>query len=173
MSRRQTLFFGLGLIGLALIWTLLQRPQSAVNLVHGPAPELNLQELPTGAEVKLSHYPDKVRLLVFWASWCSPCLAEIPILKQLQASLGPQGLQILGINLDEDRNQALSLMGKIDFNYPILAGTQETVEAYGNFQGIPTSFLINRKGQLMEMIPGMIPEEELQKRIEEALQESN
>lgn len=169
MSKKQSILFGVVLLVLALVWTLLQRPSSSQDLTQSPAPDFQLVSPQDGQPIKLSHFQGKVRLVVFWATWCPPCLAEIPTLISLQKELGPRGLQIIGISLDDGPEAVLSMHNKVSFNYPIVMGTQETVESYGNFPGVPTSFLINRQGKIISMIPGMVPEAQLKELIETAL----
>jgi hypothetical protein len=63
----------------------------------------------------------------------------------------------------------LDLHKEMQFNYPVLEGTQKIIEDYGNFNGIPTSFLVGKDGLLREIIPGMVDEKSLQASIQEAL----
>lgn len=169
MTKKQSILFGVVLLILAVVWTLLQRPNSTQDLLQSPAPDFQLASLQDGQPIKLSQFQGKVRLVVFWATWCPPCIAEIPSLISLQTELGPKGLQIIGISLDDGPEAVMSLHQKVSFNYPIVLGTQETVESYGNFPGVPTSFLIDRHGKIISMIPGMVPEDQLKELIESAL----
>lgn len=143
------------------------------SLIQGNAPDFKLPVANQPDSLSLSESEGKVRLLVFWATWCTPCLAEIPTLNKLQTELGPQGLQILGINLDEEPRETLgSILQKMNIQYPILLGGQTEVKAYGNFSGVPTSFLVSRTGKLLELMSGYTEEGMLRNRIEVALRQS-
>lgn len=169
MSKKQSILFASILLILALVWAMLHRPSTPDMLSQSVAPEFSLTSIQDGKQVKLSDYQGKVKLLVFWATWCGPCLSEIPTLKSLQNELGSKGFQVIGISLDDGPEPVASLHSQVEFNYPILMGTQETVAAYGNFSGIPTSFLIDRKGFVHTVIPGLVGEEALKDLIVSAL----
>jgi thiol-disulfide isomerase/thioredoxin len=168
-SMRPYLFFGLALLGL-LGWTLLHRmPTQAPTSTSGPAPEFHVETIIGDAPVSLASTQGKVRLLVFWATWCGPCRAEIPTLIHLQETLGSQGLQVIGVSVDEDHSQIKALHDQVHFNYPILAASSQMLTDYGGISSIPTLFLINRNGDLIEMIPGMIDDSQLEHEVEVAL----
>lgn len=143
------------------------------KLIQGQAPDFTLPLANSSDSLSLSSSHGKVRLLVFWASWCMPCLAEIPTLNKLQAELGSQGLQILSINLDEKPQEKLpSILQQMKMQYPILLGNQEMVRKYGNFKEIPISFLIDRQGKLLELFRGYTHADILHNRITIALRDT-
>jgi thiol-disulfide isomerase/thioredoxin len=125
-----------------------------------PAPELKLKDL-DGKDVALSDLKGKVVFVNFWATWCGPCLDEIPSLIDMQNQYASKGFTVVGIAMDEQGKSVVApfvakelydVKGqKLHINYPILLGTDDAGEKFGGILGYPTSFLISRSGvQLMK-----------------------
>jgi len=112
-----------------------------------PAPDFTLPQL-AGQPLKLSDYRGKVILLDFWATWCEPCRAEIPHFVELQNKYGNQGLQIIGVSMDDTRDPVPAFYQKFKMNYPVVMGNAHIGEQYGGVLGLPIAFLIDRKGQI-------------------------
>ncbi len=131
----------------------------------GAAPAFSLPDL-KGREVPLSDFRGKVVVLDFWATWCPPCKREIPDFIDLQRKYGPQGLQIVGIALDEPEKVA-DFVRQNGMDYPVLMGSDEVAARYGGIEGIPTTFLIDRDGKIVNRFEGFRPksvfEEEIRK----------
>jgi peroxiredoxin len=115
-----------------------------------------------GKTHELAEWRNKVVLLNFWASWCSPCQTEIRDLVAFQAKYGAQGLQIIGIGMDNEtklRNVARSL----EINYPVLLANSSgspLMTRYGNRDGtVPYSVLISRQGEVVYTYTGLINNE--------------
>jgi len=111
------------------------------------APELTLTDL-GGQKLSLSDYRGKVVLLDFWATWCGPCRIEIPGLVELQRRYRDQGLQILGIAMDEDPHAVRQFYRDYKMNYPVAIGDESVAELFGGILGLPTSFVIGRDGRI-------------------------
>ena len=125
--------------------------------VAGAAPAFTLTDI-TGKSVSLSDFKGKVVILDFWATWCPPCRREIPDFITIQNEFGAKGVQVVGIALDEPgKVQAFARANGM--NYPVLLGTQETATLYGGIEGIPTTFIIDRKGKIVERFEGFRPKE--------------
>jgi thiol-disulfide isomerase/thioredoxin len=99
----------------------------------------------------------KVVLLNFWATWCPPCRHEIPDLIRLQQDLKGKGFTVLGVSLDDEPKVAVPIFAKefaerqgTRFNYPLLVGSEELARGFGGIRGIPTTFLIDRKGVIRQ-----------------------
>lgn len=123
-----------------------------------------------GDSVRSADYAGKTLLVTFWATHCPPCLMEIPMLKNLQASLGEQGFQVIGISLDDDPATVLpKAQARFDFNYPIAVGNGQVVADFGNFNAIPTAFLVGPDGKIRERLVGVHPESELRTKIAAAM----
>jgi len=121
------------------------------------APDFNLKKF-GGGMAKLSDYRGKVVILDFWATWCPPCRKEIPDFVELQKEFGDKGLIMLGISLDQNPKQALpSFLRKYNVNYPILLTDGKVDRAFGGITGIPTTFVIDQKGEIYKQYVGFRP----------------
>lgn len=133
-------------------------PAQAATLDAGSrAPDFTRPDF-DGRPVTLSAYRDKVVLLDFWASWCAPCLEEMPELIELQKQNAGK-LQILGLSMDDRPEAAKSVTRRFQFNYPLLMGDAKLGSLYGGVLGLPEVFLIGRDGAVLqvwrtEMKPG-------------------
>ena len=86
-------------------------------------------------------------ILDFWATWCPPCREEIPNFIDLQKQYGDQGLQVIGISLDQVKPPEVASFVKAQgINYPIVMGSEAVASQYGDIQAIPTTFVIDQKG---------------------------
>ncbi len=127
---------------------------TAAPAPESAAPAWQLQDL-QGKSVKLSDFKGKVVLLNFWATWCPPCREEIPDLISLQKQYAGQGLVIIGISMDEGGPAGVQRFAKkYGVNYPIVMGDDKVSEAYGGIQVLPTTFIIDRKGKVVDGLLG-------------------
>ncbi len=115
--------------------------------VSQPAPDFSLPQL-NGQDLRLSSYRGKVVLLDFWASWCEPCRVETPHLIELQQKYGDQGLQVIGLSMDDSPDPARAFYQQFRMNYPVVMGNAKTGELYGGVLGLPIAFLIDRDGRI-------------------------
>jgi thiol-disulfide isomerase/thioredoxin len=120
-----------------------------IPLFAAVAPAWDLKDL-KGDSVKLSDFKGKVVILDFWATWCPPCRAEIPHFIGLQDKYGKEGLVIVGVSVDEGGPSVVSSFVKANkINYPIVLGNLEVAQLYDATNGIPTTFVIDRKGNIV------------------------
>ncbi len=87
-------------------------------------------------------------LLDFWATWCDPCREEIPHFVELQNKYRDQGLQIVGVSMDDSPEPVLDFHQQFKMNYPVVMGNAQTGELYGGVLGLPIAFLIGRDGRI-------------------------
>ena len=120
-----------------------QRP----GTVSSNAPNFSVKDL-DGKPLDLSSYNGKVVLLNFWATWCTPCRAEIPNFEQFQTQYGPQGLQVIGLSMDDSDKPVREFYQQFKMNYPVGLSTEKIAQSYGGILGLPVSFLIGRNGQI-------------------------
>lgn len=111
------------------------------------APEFSLPDL-AGHNLNLSAYRGKVVLLDFWATWCYPCREEIPRFVELQEKYGNQGLQVIGISMDDEPEPVREFYQRYKMNYPVVMGNAKTGERYGGVLGLPIAFIIGRDGRM-------------------------
>jgi peroxiredoxin len=112
------------------------------------APAFSLKDT-AGHPMQLSDYRGKVVVLDFWATWCEPCKEEIPQLVDLQNRYGAQGLQVLGISMDDSEDPVREFQQKYKMNYPIAVGTSQVADEYGGVLGLPITFVIDKQGQIV------------------------
>lgn len=96
----------------------------------------------------MSSYRGKVVLLDFWATWCTPCREEIPHFVEMQDKYGPQGLQILGVSMDDGSDPVREFYQKFHMNYPVVMGNAKLGERYGGILGLPVAYMIDREGRI-------------------------
>ena len=124
------------------------------------APDFSLKSV-DGKTVKLSDYKNKVVLIDFWATWCPPCRRGIPDLIELQKEF-KKDLVVLGISVDSDtKGDVPAFVKGYGINYPIVYGDQGTAKLFGGVSGIPTSFLVDKKGNIVDKHVGLVPKETL------------
>jgi cytochrome c biogenesis protein CcmG/thiol:disulfide interchange protein DsbE len=146
----------------------------AGDVVGAVAPDFELKLLNAeGKTLKLSDLKGKAVLLNFWATWCEPCKIEMPWFVDLQKEYGAQGLQIVGVSMDDDAEKIVSEFSKkMGVNYPILVGTEQVAEQYGGVEGLPTSFFIDRSGKVVSREAGLISLNQIVDRIKKSLGQS-
>lgn len=119
-------------------------------------PDFVLQDL-AGKPVRLSDYSGKAVLINFWATWCPPCKAELPDLVELQQTHGGERFTVIGVSLDQTGVAGVrEFVRERGLNFPILMGNEDVVIQYGNFRGIPTSFLLNPDHELERRYTGLV-----------------
>jgi peroxiredoxin len=135
------------------------------------APDFELQSL-DGKTVHLSDFRGKGVLLNFWATWCQPCKIEMPWFAELQKQYGPQGLQIVGVAMDDASPEEIGKFAHdLGVNYPILIGQESVGEAYGGVQFLPATFYIGRDGKVIDKVFGLKGRGEIEDSVKKALAE--
>jgi thiol-disulfide isomerase/thioredoxin len=146
-----------------------QKPKTATNKTYPIAPNFEL-EGSDGKIVRLSDFQGKVVILDFWATWCGPCKMEIPGYIDLYKKYNDRGLEIIGVSLDRDGwTPVKPFMDSYKINYPIVMGNMQVVQAYGGINSIPTTFIINRKGEVVERKIGARPVEYFEQMLSDLL----
>ena len=127
----------------------------------GPAPDFELASL-SGEKFRLSAHRGEVVVINFWATWCGPCRIEIPDLIRMQELLRRDGIQFVGISLDEEGKEIVETFAReANFNYPILLDDGSISEKFGGIYALPTTVIVDRKGIIQHRIPGMVTSEYL------------
>jgi len=150
-----------------------EKPVTPEAMTNGgsAAPDFSLENA-SGGNVKLSDYRGKVVIVDFWATWCPPCRKGIPDLIDIKKQYGDD-VAIIGISVDTDsKGEVVPFIQKMGINYPIAYSTPEVVQAYGGIEGIPTSFVVDKAGKIVDMHVGLVPKENFTTVIDKLLKNS-
>lgn len=113
------------------------------------APELLLKTL-DGQNHSLTQHAGKLVLVNFWATWCQPCIREMPSMERLYAKYKPSGLEIVAISLDQGNEQEVrDFVTKLKLTFPIILDPEHNAKALYKVRGLPTTYLLDRKGQVV------------------------
>ncbi len=140
--------------------------------IGAPAPDFSLTDL-NGQNLTLANYKGKVILLDFWATWCGPCEKEIPQFIQLQNQYGPQGLQILGLSMDDGPKPVHAFYERVKMNYPVAVANADLGQLYGGVFGLPVNFVIGRDGRIAAKYVGATDIATIQGEIEKQLRDKH
>jgi len=159
-----------GIIGMLYLSTGAVVPiqkQAESDETNKKAPEISLSDI-SGEKISLEKLRGKVILLDFWATWCPPCRMSVPDLLELQNRYSAKKLQVIGIGLDKKDNIIL-FAEQYKINYPVAAGDQSIANKYGGITGIPTMFIIDKKGNIRKKFEGYTRKNVLEAEIEKLL----
>ncbi len=133
------------------------------------APDFTLDSL-DGKSLRLSDLRGKAVLLNFWATWCGPCKIEMPWFVELQNQYGAQGLQVLGVAMDDSSKDDIAKFAKdMGVNYPVLLGKEAVGDLYGGVPALPQTFFISRDGKIVDKIIGLKGRSEIEDAVKKAL----
>jgi thiol-disulfide isomerase/thioredoxin len=163
----------------ALVIVLALSPAVAAPLATMPvklkvgdaAPQFSRTDL-LGKNFDLKAQRGKIVLIDFWASWCAPCMIEIPHLSRLQNQYGGRGLQIVGIAMDDSEAVTRQTMRKTALSYPVVQGDAKFGNLYGGVLGLPLQMLVGRNGKILAIWSGEVIEPVLDKTVTAALAKS-
>jgi peroxiredoxin len=125
----------------------------------------------TGQPVHLADYRGKLVLLNFWASWCGPCLEEMPRFSAWERAYGAAGLQVIGVSMDDDAAPAKRFLARRPVEYPVVLGDAKLGETYGGVLGLPLTFLIDRRGHIAARYQGAADLVQMEAKIKSLLTE--
>ncbi|MFQ5646718.1 MAG: TlpA disulfide reductase family protein [bacterium] len=135
------------------------RPKIAVSARLGDAPrvpQFRLNDL-DGNPFDSDQLNGKVRVINFWATWCIYCKIEIPDLNRLYDRYNSQGLEIVGISLDQNGPGTVKrFMQSHPIEYKVLMGNQQVSQSFGGIVGLPTTFIVDRNGEVVRSFPGFV-----------------
>jgi len=142
------------LVGL-LVAALAGCPGRAPAKTNSAAPDFRATAL-DGKTVSLAGFKGKVLVVNYFATWCPPCKAEIPDFVAAYRELKDQGLEILGVNPDEDPSDVRAFVQEQGINYPVIAGDREMAGKFGTVRTIPVTIVIDRNGNVVGKANGML-----------------
>jgi peroxiredoxin len=147
------------LLGLAL-WAAPALPAASMT-ADAPAAAFQLPAA-VGEPVSLGDLRGQVVLINFWASWCGPCRQEMPILDQLYRKYKAAGFTLLGVNVEPKSGDAISFLKATPVSFPILFDTQSKVSNLYEVSGMPSTVIVDRKGNVRYVHHGYKPGDESQ-----------
>jgi len=134
-------------------------------------PHFALKSAVDGKTYDSDNYKGKVTLVTFFATWCPPCVQEIPSLINLQDEFKEKDFTVVGISVDQGGSKVVKrLIDKTGINYPVLMADSKITRDFGGVIGIPTSFLINPNGLIVKKYPGYVSHDVLANDIKQLFQ---
>lgn len=140
--------------------------------VYGAAkmPSFSLSSVVDGKTVSSEEFKGKALLITFFATWCPPCRQEIPTLKKLQDEYAEQGFSVIGLSVDQGGPKVVAkLIDQEKIQYPVLMADRSVEKGFGGIAGIPTSFLVNKQGNVVRRYPGYVPHALLERDIKRVM----
>jgi cytochrome c biogenesis protein CcmG, thiol:disulfide interchange protein DsbE len=116
-------------------------------------PDFRLRAL-AGGTTALESLRGRVVLVNFWATWCPPCVQEMPSLERLHQALGPEGLVVIGVSVDQDEKAVTDFVARFGLSFPILRDPEAHTAAAYHTTGYPETFVIGKDGTLLRSIVG-------------------
>ncbi len=133
-------------------------------------PDFILPNALNGKKVSSETFEGKTLFVTFFATWCPPCIEEVPTLIDLHKKYGKDGFSVVGLSVDQGGSKAIKrLVKKKSINYPILMADAKTMQNFGGVYGIPVSFLVNKKGNVVKKYTGYIAKSVLEKDLRKVL----
>ncbi len=176
MNQHRMRFLSIPVVALAGLllpaWLFLSSAALAAGPSRVPAPDFTLKS-DSGENLRLGEYRGQIVLINFWASWCGPCRQEMPLLDQLHKKYAPLGFTVLGVNVDQDPDQARAMLARIPVEFPVVFDSQSTVSEAYDVIAMPTTVVVDRNGDARYLHRGYKPgdEEEYQRQVRTLLME--
>jgi peroxiredoxin len=144
---------------------------SEVDVSSPQAPEFTVKDL-NGQLISSSEFKDKVVIINFWATWCPPCKAEIPGFVEAYSEYQDQGLEIVGLSLDQlSPEKVLEFARSYEINYPVAMSTEDIYEAYQPGPYIPSSIIIDKNGKIRHRHVGYLDKADIAKYFQSLMSE--
>lgn len=135
-----------------------------------PAPSFSVKTL-EGKPLRSADLKQKPMIVDFWATWCGPCRASMPHLSAMQTRYEKQGLTVIGLSVDENGPQGVrKFADKLGVKFTLAMANDDVLDAYGPIRSIPTTFFINRKGDIVRRVVGYIDGETMEDYVKEILE---
>ena len=134
------------------------------------APAFNVKTL-EGKPLRFTELRNRPLIVDFWATWCGPCRASMPHLSSMQSRYEKQGLTVIGMSVDDGGPQNVrKFANQLGVKFTLAMANDEILDAYGPIRSIPTTFFINRKGDIVRRVVGYIDGETMDDYVKEILE---
>jgi cytochrome c biogenesis protein CcmG/thiol:disulfide interchange protein DsbE len=160
---------GARLGALLVVTALLLALAGAAGAQGKAAPDFTLKDILEGKEYSLSQFKGKVVLINFFTFNCGPCRDEMPDLEKINQELKGKGYETIGIGLSSDPTLLRFLIKQLGVTYPVLLGDDKVAKAYGGVEVVPTTFIIDKQGNIAHKVLGTRKKEEFLKMIQPLL----
>lgn len=117
------------------------------------APQFIVKDIFNKQVISLDRYKGKIIIIDFWATWCPPCRLEIPDIIKLFSNYSNR-LQVIGLSVDSTSGPVKDFYAGMKMNYPVGMSTPEIINEYGGVEAIPTAFIIDRNGVIVDKFIG-------------------
>ncbi|WP_394129925.1 TlpA family protein disulfide reductase [Shewanella maritima] len=117
------------------------------------APDFTLKSM-QGQNLNLAEQRGEIIIINFWASWCGPCRKEMPVLQKLQDKYQDLGVQVWGINVEQDNEAGRNFLKGLDLSFPILFDASNTLSETYDVKAMPTTVIVDRDGNVRHVYYG-------------------
>jgi peroxiredoxin len=148
----------LGVLGFGLGAALVLTPEITRIEPGGRAPDAKVLNVASGDTVGIRDYRGQVVLLNLWATWCAPCLEEMPSMERLYQELGPEGLKVVAVSIDQELNGegVRRWTEERGFTFTILQDRSGKIQQTYQTTGTPESFVLDKRGVIVKKVIGAI-----------------
>jgi thiol-disulfide isomerase/thioredoxin len=145
-------------------------PGAGPTAVKGPAPDFDLENI-AGGKTKAADLKGKVLVVDFWATWCEPCIAEIPKFNKISDEYKGKDVQVVGITVESAHGDIEPMVKKTGMKYTVLVGNDAVVDGFGGLIGFPTTFVVTKDYKIYKKYMGALPDKDqrIKKDIEKLL----
>ena len=140
--------------GICLVALMMVLALATAGWAAGKAADFTLPGVLDGKEYSLSQFKGQVVVINFFTFFCGPCRDEMPDLNKIYHENKSRGLTVIGIGLSSDPSQLRFLVKQLNLDYPVLIGTDQVSKDYGNIEVVPTTFILDRSGNIAHKVLG-------------------
>jgi thiol-disulfide isomerase/thioredoxin len=127
--------------------------------VKGPAPEFELENI-AGGKTSSNDLKGKVLIVDFWATWCEPCLVEIPKFNQIAAEYKDKAVEVVGITVESPYKDIKPSVEEHDMKYTVLVGNDAVSDGFGGLMGFPTTFVVTKEWKIYKKYMGALADKD-------------